>query len=52
MTTHTHTSISSRRFGKVGLILLLALPLLLAGCGQKGKLYLPDEAASHTQQQA
>ncbi len=36
----------------IGLILLVALPLLLTGCGQKGKLYLPDEASSHTQQQA
>ena len=36
----------------IGLILLVALPLLLAGCGQKGKLYLPDEASTHTQQQA
>ena len=48
----TYTTIFSHQRGKIGLILLIALPLLLTGCGQKGKLYLPDQASSHTQQQA
>jgi len=26
--------------------------LLISGCGQKGKLYLPDEAPEQTQQQS
>jgi len=46
MTTHTSP------LGKIGLILLVTLPLLLAGCGQKGKLYHPDQASSQTQPQA
>jgi len=52
MTTHTKTSNSSRPLGKISLIILVALPLLLSGCGQKGKLYLPDQASNHAQQQA
>jgi len=52
MTTHTKETIPADRFTRIGLILLLALPLMLTGCGQKGDLYLPDQASSHTSQQA
>jgi len=52
MTTHTHLNTISRRFSRIGLILLLAAPLLLAGCGQKGDLYHPEKASSHRIQQA
>ena len=31
------------------LLLLLSLPLLLAGCGQKGPLYLPETSAAPTE---
>ncbi|QQD22614.1 LPS translocon maturation chaperone LptM [Venatoribacter cucullus] len=30
-------------------LLLLSLPLLLAGCGQKGPLYLPETSAAPTE---
>ncbi|QQD25241.1 hypothetical protein GJQ55_12495 [Venatoribacter cucullus] len=30
-------------------LLLLSLPLLLAGCGQKGPLYLPESSAAPTE---
>ncbi|RTR05531.1 hypothetical protein EKG36_05400 [Halomonas nitroreducens] len=31
---------------RAALLALLALPLLLAGCGQKGPLYLPGDTAA------
>ncbi|UYG07907.1 lipoprotein [Halomonas sp. M4R1S46] len=31
---------------RTALLALLALPLLLAGCGQKGPLYLPGDTAA------
>lgn len=31
------------------LLLTLSLPLLLAGCGQKGPLYLPESSAAPTE---
>jgi len=51
MATNTHSNTALNRINRLGLILLLALPLLLTGCGQKGDLYLPDQASSHTNQQ-
>ncbi|MCK4742539.1 MAG: lipoprotein [Sulfuriflexus sp.] len=44
MATNTNSNI----FSRIGLILLLALPLLLTGCGQKGDLYHPDQASRST----
>jgi len=44
--------IFSGRLKQFSLVLLLALPLTLAGCGQKGDLYLPKNAASQQIQQA
>jgi len=52
MATSTNSHIVSPRFNRIGLILLLALPLLLSGCGQKGDLYHPDQASNRTTQQA
>ena len=52
MATNKNSHIASHRFSRIGLILLLALPLLLTGCGQKGDLYHPDQASSRTIQQA
>jgi len=49
MATNTYSYRFSQR---IGLILLVAAPLLLSGCGQKGDLYHPDKASGHTIQQA
>jgi len=42
----------SGRLKQLSLVLLIALPVTLAGCGQKGDLYVPKKAASQQIQQA